>query len=351
LRKKTGPPCKELKSAAEVTSWNESHDAGVVFFGTDADLYSVYQNAARTSDDVPFAHCSADDCMSTFSAKNGQVTMFKKFDDKRNDLTESFTEKSLGEFVSRNSSPKVMKFDEKTAQLIFGKATPGLFFYRDPNSSNAASIESVAAVVSEKLAGKLKIIVTGITEGLEQRLAEYVGVTAADLPSVRIHDTRTDLKKFNMSGDITAENVEQFVADWEAGNLKAHLKSEEIPATNDEPVKILVGGNFHSIVFDETKDVLVEFYAPWCGHCKKLSPIWDELALKLQSSNPNIVIAKMDSTANEVEEVSVQGFPTLKWYPMGNKKAPVDYSGERDLAGFMAFLEKNASGAFKKEDL
>jgi len=53
------------------------------------------------------------------------------------------------------------------------------------------------------------------------------------------------------------------------------MKSEEIPADNSAPVKIVVGKNFNKIVIDNEDDVLIEFYAPWCGHCKKLSPIWD----------------------------------------------------------------------------
>jgi protein disulfide isomerase len=53
------------------------------------------------------------------------------------------------------------------------------------------------------------------------------------------------------------------------------LKSEDIPAENNAPVKILVGKSFNQLVIDNENDVLVEFYAPWCGHCKKLAPIWD----------------------------------------------------------------------------
>jgi len=57
-------------------------------------------------------------------------------------------------------------------------------------------------------------------------------------------------------------------------------------------VKTVVAANFDKVVKDASKDVLIEFYAPWCGHCKQLEPIYKDLAKKLKSET-NLVIAKV----------------------------------------------------------
>jgi protein disulfide-isomerase A1 len=346
--KKTGPASRVLSTVEEVESFQASADVAVVLFSADEGLLSTYESVARSNDDILFAHCGVSACQEKYTVQPGTVVLFKKFDDGRVDIA-TFDEASLKAFVQANSSPLVMSFDEKCAQLVFGKSVSGIFLYRDKNSETSAALDTIMKAAAVHLKGKIQVVITDITEGLETRLAEYIGMTAADLPSVRIHDTRSDLKKYTMNGEITEANIMSFVDAWTNGKLEATLKSEEIPTEQKENVYTLVGKSFDTIVMDPTKDVLVEFYAPWCGHCKKIAPILEELATNLKH-NTNLIIAKMDSTLNEVANVSVQGFPTIKFFPANNKAAPMDFNGDRTVEGFTKFLTENSVSAVKAKD-
>ena len=107
----------------------------------------------------------------------------------------------------------------------------------------------------------------------------------------------------------------------------------------------LIPDNFDSIVLKSGKPALVEFFAPWCGHCKKLAPVYEELAQAFDSAKDKVTIAKVDADAEKDlgKRFGVQGFPTLKWFD-GKSDKPEDYNGGRDLESLTEFV-KGKTGA------
>eukprot|EP01102_Stenamoeba_stenopodia_P000332 TRINITY_DN10311_c0_g1_i1.p1 TRINITY_DN10311_c0_g1~~TRINITY_DN10311_c0_g1_i1.p1 ORF type:complete len:256 (-),score=62.25 TRINITY_DN10311_c0_g1_i1:125-841(-) len=84
-----------------------------------------------------------------------------------------------------------------------------------------------------------------------------------------------------------------------------------------------------------TGDWFIEFYAPWCGYCKRLAPVWEDLAKELQGK---IVVAKVDADKNSGlrNRFEIKGFPTLKFFRQG---VYYNYTGDRSLASLVSFAE------------
>ena len=212
--------------------------------------------------------------------------------------------------------------------------------FRD-NADKDAAFMKVYEEAAKANKGKMLFAYSGVGEGIQERLAEFMGVTKESLPVLRAV-LPADMKKYECAtkpADLTVEKVTKFVEDVKSGAIKPHLKSEE-PVANDGPLTVVVGKNFEEIVLDKNKDVFVKFYAPWCGHCKKLAPVWEKLAEEFKD-NADLLIAKFDATANEVEGLEIRGYPTLKFYPKGGRD-PVDYDGERELDALKKWLEENS---------
>jgi len=142
------------------------------------------------------------------------------------------------------------------------------------------------------------------------------------------------------------ETFEAFLKDLKAGSLEPYMKSEPIP-DQDGSVLVAVGKNFDDLVTNSGRDALIEFYAPWCGHCKKLTPVYDELGEKMKDEDVDII--KMDATANDVPSAfNVRGFPTLFWRPANGE--PVSYNGGRELDDFVKYIAKAATNELKGFD-
>merc|ERR1712106_1166291 len=248
--------------------------------------------------------------------KTDTVVLFKNFDEGRNDLDGDLTEEGIAEFIVANSLPLVIDFNQDTAQKIFsGEVKSHLLLFVSASAEDFPEKLEIAKGIATDHKGEMLFVTINTDEEDHKRIMEFFGLEESELPSMRIIKLEEDMSKFKPeSTELSESNIRAFVKLYLDGGLKPHLMSEDIPEDWDkEDVKVLVGKNFDAVAKDVEKDVLIEFYAPWCGHCKQLVPTWDKLGEKYKDSE-TVVIAKMDSTANELEDVKVQGFPTIKLF-------------------------------------
>jgi protein disulfide-isomerase-like protein len=91
----------------------------------------------------------------------------------------------------------------------------------------------------------------------------------------------------------------------------------------------------------KTPNLAVEFYAPWCGHCKELGPHWKAAADELAAANIPVTLAMIDADAHKDagQEFNVKGFPTIKFFRDGHAS---DYNGPRQTEGIVSCASVHA---------
>jgi len=359
LTKKTGPPAKAVDSLEDAKAFIDSADVTIVGFFKDEStpLAKAFVGVADSLDDYSFAIVSTDDIAKEYSVDGEQIVLFKKFDDGKSVYDGAAEVDAVKKFVQTESLPLVVEFNHDTAQKIFGgdiKSHLLLFLSKSAGHYDDSGLLSNAKSVAAPFRDQILFVSINSDEEDHGRILEFFGMKKDEVPSMRIIKLEEDMAKYKpANAELSSDNIKSFVQDFLDGKLKQHLLSQDLPEDWDaKPVKTLVATNFDEVVFNKDKLVLVEFYAPWCGHCKQLAPTYDQLAAAFENRD-DVVIAKIDSTANELEHTKISSFPTIKLYTKGDNK-PIEYSGERTLDGLTAFINsggvEGAPGQAEEED-
>lgn len=341
ISKRTGPPSTEIACDAIADKVTQLK-LGLFFFGcTDSDMFKSFQEAGQSSVGEKFAFFHAHgDCAEKLGAAAQGIALVRNFDNSPIIFSGDATSKGIQDFATAHSVPTLITFSDDYVEPIFGNRQAALFLFQEDAS---AGFNKVFEDAANQLKGQILFVTSGVSEGIQSKLADFIGVTKADLPTLRLLDPAAEMAKYKFEGspaDITVESLQAYLNDFKGGKLTPFLKSEPVPETQGA-VTTVVGTTYKEIVMDPTKDVLVKFYAPWCGHCKKLAPIWNELGEAVKDID-DLVIADFDATANEATGVEIRGYPTLKFYPKTNKRG-VDYDGDRELPDFLNWLGEKSS--------
>jgi len=351
--KKTGQLSARVETAPELDDFVKKYPLTAIYFGSDELAIAVFTNASRDISDVMFAVAApavlehlgnlraSPVLLAREKLKEGCIAMFYPHDDKFAILHPTkgiVIQSEVEEFVRGKRLPIVVKFHNDVAEDIFNMTRPLFFLFYDSVRPEDVAIEAKFREVAPELAPHVVLSTAGIIEPIDQRLMDFLGVEPSDAPTMRLVKDPMGMKlKYKFPGnDWSSEAIIKFAFDAKDGKIAPHYRSQPIPVEQKESVRVVVGDSLISEVM-EAKDVVIQFYAPWCGHCKRMEPVMKELGDKYKNSG--VVIGQFDATVNDAREVEIIGFPTLIMWPAKDKKNPIEYDGEKDFASISAWID------------
>jgi protein disulfide-isomerase A1 len=274
--------------------------------------------------------------------KQPGLVLYKSFDDGKDVFTEKFDADAIRDFAKVASTPLIGEVGPETYAGYMAAGIPLAYIFAETPEEREEFAKELKPLA---LKHKGEINFATIDAKSFGQHAGNLNLKVGTWPAFAIQRTEKNEKfPYDQEAKITEKEIGKFVEDFLAGKVDPSIKSEPIPESNDGPVKIIVAHNYKDIVIDNDKDVLVEFYAPWCGHCKALAPKYEELGQLYASDELSklVTVAKVDATNNDVPD-EIQGFPTIKLFPAGKKDAPVDYNGSRTVEDLAKFIQENGS--------
>lgn len=301
---------------------------------------SFGQAAEKLRDNYPFGATNDAALAEAEGVTAPAIVLYKEFDEGKTVFSEKFDAEAIEKFAKTASTPLIGEVGPETYSDYMSAGLPLAYIFAE-TPEERKTLSDLLKPIAEAQRG----VVNFATIDAKQfgAHANNLNLKPEKFPAFAIQETVKNQKfPYDQDKEITLEAIKSFVEDFAAGKIEPSIKSEPIPETQEGPVTVVVAKNYNDIVLDDTKDVLIEFYAPWCGHCKALAPKYDELAgLYAKSEHKDqIVIAKVDATANDVPD-EIQGFPTIKLYPAGAKSEPVTYSGSRTVEDLIKFIAEN----------
>ncbi|CCH46454.1 putative secreted protein [Wickerhamomyces ciferrii] len=340
--KQSLPPVSLLEETSDIDDFISEASAAVIVETGSKQNETFYKLSALHRDEFSFVQTSNKD----YTKKYGKDKFLVFLPDTKDPVIYKGDEsyENLVDWLSVETKPLFGELDGSTYQSYMTSNLPlAYLFYNTPEEREEwkSTIEKIA----KEQRGKINFV--GLDASKYGRHAENLNMDQ-DFPLFVIHDISSN-KKFGFPQDnsLSIKTLPKFIQNYSSGKLEPKVKSEEIPTKQETSVLKIVGKTHDQIVKDETKDVLVKYYAPWCGHCKRLAPIYEELADKFQSSSEakdKVIIANVDATLNDVD-VDISGYPTLILYPANDKSNPIVHQGGRDLESLASFIKE--SGSFK----
>jgi len=347
VTRKSAPSTVDLETVEAARAFIDENKVAVIGFfrNKDCDEEKIFERVGYSIEDIQLGITNSEAVFEHFSVtKTSAVILSKKLEESKVSFDGEINFKSVKDFISLNSVPYLVKYTKEEWKTIFhGKFSHHFFIW--VNIKNERNKEALAALrtVAKEFKDDMMFVLIAVDEVDHERLSKFFSVEDSDIPTFRISSTKPDIiQKYKpANNNLTEENFRNFVTQFQAGKLKQHLKSQEVPADWDKrELKELVGSTFEQVALNKARYVFVYFYSATCGApCEELEPAIEQLAENMKKRH-NIIIARMNGAENEMELFKIRSYPTLKLLKSGDNEV-VEFKGKKKtLEAFEEFLEE-----------
>jgi protein disulfide-isomerase A1 len=316
---------------------------------TDAPAPEFSATADAHRDDYLFGITTDKDAIEAAGVTPPAIVVYRSFDEHKSEYPypiSTVTKKDLEEWIAELAIPIIDEVNGDNYAVYAESAKPLAYLFLDVTQEDKDVHIAALKPIASKYKSHMNFVWIDAVKFGDH--AKALNLVEAKWPAFVIQNLEKQLKyPIDQSKDFSAVEAGEWVEQYLTGNLQPQLKSQPIPETQDESVYTLVGKNFEDVVFDDKKDVFIEFYASWCGHCKRLKPIWDTVGDKYTTIKDRIIIAKMEVQDNDLPPsvpFRISGFPTLKFKPAGSRDF-IDYEGDRSFESLISFVEEHAKNS------
>jgi protein disulfide isomerase family A protein 3 len=165
---------------------------------------------------------------------------------------------------------------------------------------------------------------------------------------------------YTMTAKFSFDNLAIFIDEFLSGKLAGtgRERTERTPpppsdeGEEDDSDSAVIAANQDNLddIINASDYSMVEFYAPWCGHCKSLKPQYSRVAAHFKEDS-SVSIVAFDATASTIPvQYKVEGYPTLYFVSKQNK-TPVPYEGAREAKAMIDFIEAQKKNSGSSSEL
>lgn len=338
-------PLEPLKAIQDIKRYEDSKKVTIVYFGNNKDDINVLNSYSLEDNEREYGHCTDKNLMKKYNIEDGTLVLFKPFDE-RKEYLKDITKDNIKKLIHDNENPLIVDLEKGVLHSIYGGADSLFIFRKSPNELFDEQIKKIAY----KFKGKIQFVLTEANGEIEAHVLDYLdyNTTIDDLSTkIILLEHKRDANKWVFDKPFSEENLSKFIQDWLDGKYIAPIKSEEIPPEQKGPIYKLVQKSFEPDAIFNDLDVLVKFYSPYCGHCKKLAPTYEQLAIKYAAQKDKIRIAEFDMSMNDFTLFDINGYPTIILFKADDKTKPLIYEGDRSLEDLVKFVETYSSHELK----